>query len=123
MDGLGVTTIHSTDLIRPYSVTVDFETQMLYWTDNILDKIESSSINGTRRHTLITSNSLVPQLYSLTAFDNHLYFSDWAVGVNSINMSGLESPMEILNRFCDFKHPQGIKVVSSRRQPEGKISE
>ena len=121
MDGLGVTTIHSTYLERPYSVTVDFDTQVLYWTDNMLNKIESSSINGTGRHTLITSNSLVPELYSLTAFDNHVYFSDWTVGVNSIDTAGLESPMEILNRSCDFVNPQGIKVVSSRNQPEGKI--
>ena len=122
MDGLGVTTIHSTDLIRPYSVTVDFDAQMLYWTDNILDKIEASSVNGTGRCTLITSSTLIPQLYSLTVFENNLYFSDWTVGVNSIDTAGQQSPVEILNRFCDFRYPHGIKVVSNQRQPEGKNS-
>ena len=117
MDGFGVTTIHSTDLVRPYAVTLDIETQSLYWADNILDKVETSSVNGVGRQTITTTG--VPQVFSITVFGNNLYLSDWTFGVRRLNRSGGEAPVTIFDNFCDFIYPYGIKVVSRQRQIYG----
>ena len=117
MDGLNVAAIHNTDLVRPYAITIDIETQSLYWADNILDKIETSSVSGAGRSTITTSG--VPQVFSITVFGNNLYLSDWTFGVRSLNRSGEESPMTIFDNFCDFIYPYGIKVVSRQRQIYG----
>ena len=117
MDGFGITTIHSTDLVRPYAVTLDIETQSLYWADNILDKVETSSVNGVGRQTITTT--AVPQVFSITVFGNNLYLSDWTFGVRRLNISGGEAPVTIFDNFCDFIYPYGIKVVSRQRQIYG----
>ena len=117
MDGFGVTTIHNTDLVRPYAVTLDIETQSLYWADNILDKVETSSVNGVGRQTITTTG--VPQVFSITVFGNILYLSDRSFGVRRMNSSSGEAPTTIFNNFCDFVYPYGIRIVSHQQQPQG----
>lgn len=117
MDGLAETTIHSTGIERPYSITIDIQNQELYWADNILDKIETSSVNGTGRRVLTSTG--VPQVFSLSLFGNTLYFSDWTFGVRSVNKTGTQTPTTIYNIFCNFIYAYGIQVVSLEQQPQG----
>ena len=117
MDGLSESTIHSTEIQRPYSIAIDIQNQELYWADNILDKIETSSVNGTGRRVLTTTG--VPQVFSLSLFGSTLYFSDWTYGVRSLNKSGVQTPTTVYNIFCNFIYAYGIRVVSLERQPQG----
>lgn len=37
------------DLSQPSGLAIDYEEQMLYWTDAVREKIERSYLNGTGR--------------------------------------------------------------------------
>ena len=117
MDGSNQTIIHDTDIQRPYSLAIDIDTQMLYWADWSLNKIETSSVNGTGRRMIIALG--VSQAFSLSLLGNNLYFSDWLLGIRSVNRLSEESPTSVFNSFCDYTSPYGLQVVSLQRQPQG----
>ena len=120
MDGLAELTIHSTDLQRPYAITIDIQSQEIYWADHILDKIETSSVNGTGRRILTTSG--IVQAFSLSLSGSTLFISDWTFGVTAMPRAGGEDPTTIYNNFCNFVYAYGVRVVSAERQPQGKSS-
>ena len=56
MDGSAREILHDTDLQYPYGITLDYKTQTLYWADYALNKLESSSSDGSGRIPLTTLN-------------------------------------------------------------------
>ena len=52
MDGHFRSVIHNTDLTWPNALTLDYDTQTLYWMDAYLDRLESSNVNGLNRRLL-----------------------------------------------------------------------
>ena len=117
MDGSGRATIHSANIERPYSLVIDINSQVLYWADYTLDRIESSSVNGTNRQVLTTSE--VPEIFSLSMFGNMLYFSDWTYGVRQVDRFSGGTPTTISNNFCDFISAYGLRIISQQLQPQG----
>ncbi len=111
------TSLHSTDLIWPNDLTIDFTTQTLYWVDANLDKIESSNLDGTNR-TLLTQ-SLILHPFSITMFSGMLYWSDWAVNlILHTSLFDLHRVTALIPRL--ETEPMGLKVVHHTRQPLGK---
>lgn len=41
------------DLSQPSGLTIDYEEEMLYWTDAVRENIERSYLNGTKREVQI----------------------------------------------------------------------
>ena len=117
MDGSANITIHDVAIQRPYSLVIDITTQMLYWADYTLNKIESSSVNGSDRHIITTMG--VSQTFAITLLGSKLYFSDWVFGVRSVNRFGREAPTTVYNNFCDSISTYGLEVISIQRQPQG----
>ncbi len=74
MDGTAKTILHDTGLSKPYCLTLDYDTQVLYWADYTLNKIEKSNADGTNRQLVTTS--LVYDAYSITFFNGRLYWTD-----------------------------------------------
>lgn len=73
MDGSSRTVLHSTNLWDTYAITMDYESQILYWADYTLNKIESSNVDGSNRLILSTS---VRDPYSMAYYDGRLYWGD-----------------------------------------------
>ena len=116
MDGLNRTVIHNTNLTWPNALTVDYETQNLYWGDANLDRLETSTVDGSNRRVLAIRFILHP--FSITFFKGFLYWTDWQLGaivalpVNSPNLiRGIVTQLQM--------DPMGIEIVSRDRQPEG----
>lgn len=118
MDGTGRTTIHNTSLSAPYGLTLDYDTQTLYWTDYSLNKIEKSNVDGSNR-TVVTT-VLVNDPYSITFYNGSLYWTDLSYNriltsvVNSADMT-----LYIGNAINDM---YGIKAIAEERQPLGKYN-
>ena len=64
MDGTSRKVLHSTNLYDPVSLTIDYQSQTLYWIDSTLEKMEKSTVNGSNRQTLLS------RLIALTVLDN-----------------------------------------------------
>ena len=119
MDGSNRSVIHSTNLMWPNALTLDYISQVLYWADARLDKIESSNVDGSNRRVIASTGIYHP--FGITLFEDKLYFSDWIGDIRSSNKSG-ESSVQILYNltYCGYR-PNGIQVFSEQRQLPGSL--
>ena len=115
MDGTGKTILHDTSLTAPYGLTLDYDTQTLYWTDYTLNKIEKSNADGSNRALVTTS--MVNDAYSITFFDGRLYWTDFSY--NRILTTPVNSPRSAY-LSSSLNDMYGITAITEDRQPIGK---
>ena len=116
MDGRFRSVIHNTDLTWPNALTLDYDTQTLYWMDAYLDKLESSNVNGLNRRLL--SRAYIYHPFGITLFRGRLYWTDWQV--NAVLSAHLNQPQNVsLVMGPLVLDPLGIHVISLERQPRG----
>ena len=116
MDGTSRMVLHTGNLSQPYSLTMDYTTQTLYWADYDLQKIESSNADGSNRTLHATMGISMP--FALTFFNGSLYWADWSIdGIVSAPVSAPENLTTLLSGLS--YDPYDIHVLSEDRQPEG----
>lgn len=74
MDGTNRKVIINSNLGFPNGLSIDYVADRLYWVDAKLDKIETSTLEGNNRVTLIQN---VPHPFGLTVFGDYIYWTDW----------------------------------------------
>ena len=116
MDGTSREVLHSTNLVWPNALTLDCDTQILYWMDARLDKFESSNADGSNRRLLSTTHIYHP--FGLTLYQNRFYWTDWQL--NAVLTAPINRPaaVGVVIRYLTLD-PMGISVVSLDRQPAG----
>ena len=119
MDGTRRTVIHSTGLVWPNGLTLDYTTQTLYWVDASIDRIESSNVNGLNRRVLTTAGIEHP--YGIDFFQGTIFWTDGTRG--AILSADVTQPN---NSRITVSNVRGvamvIKVVSLERQQQGTIT-
>ena len=119
MDGTSRTTLHTTSLSIPYALTVDRDTQTLYWADYSYNKLESSHTDGSNR-VLLTSVSSVRDPFGITLYDGTLYWSDWYY--NRLLSTPINTPNSVtfLGSYLTYD-PWGIQAITEEQQREGTL--
>ena len=54
---------------------MDVDEQTLYWCDAKMDRIESISVDGTKRKIIM--DQILPHPFGLTILGDYLYWTDW----------------------------------------------
>lgn len=114
MDGTAKTVLHDTALSQPFCLTLDYDTQTLYWADYILNKIEKSNADGSNRQLVTTS--LVINAFSMTFFNGNLYWTSLSHS-RIITLSSSSTSSEYLTGAFGSMH--GITALTEERQPSG----
>ena len=117
MDGNSRTVLHDTGLIWPNGLTLDYESQRLYWVEANLNIIESSKVDGTGRAVLTTQFIVHP--FDVTFYQGRLFWTDWAY--RAILTVPTAAPENITLVVGLPTEPMGIHVITSSRQPEGNM--
>ena len=117
MDGTRQEIIHDTSLTHPYGITIDYDSQVLFWTDYTRNRIERSNVNGTSRQLVTTS--LNP--YSITYFNGRLYWTDLAYSRILTAAATPSSSSSYLTSTIGSMY--GIKLITEERQPLGNLAE
>jgi hypothetical protein len=116
MDGKDRTVLHSTNVVWPNALTIDYTTQTLYWIDAKLDYIESSFRDGTQRQVLYREINVHFRPFGLTFFRDKLYMADIdAREVRSFLVKSNRS--ELLTIYSDSLEPMSVVAVDETRQP------
>lgn len=76
LNGENVTFLVTTQIIRPESITIDYLTDDVYWSDTMRDTVEAISWDGSNRR-IIARN--IPKAISLLIANNDLYIMDRAL--------------------------------------------
>ena len=74
MDGTEAISLFSTAISSPGALTVDPKTSMLFWTDTVLKRIETSDLVGGNRRVLAKDQILQP--IGLAVLSDYLYWID-----------------------------------------------
>ena len=93
-------------LYWPNGLTLDKDTNRLYWVDGSYHKLEYLDLDNNNRVTLLISSSVLPHPFGLTLLGDHVYWTDWStnavyrankesVGIISAFISGIGQPMDI----------------------------
>lgn len=115
MDGKNQTELHSTNLQTPYALAIDYESQILYWADYSLNRLESSNTDGSNRRLLTTTN--IQSIHAMIFSAENLYWTDWQFnGIHATPSSAPSNATFVLNLGGD---PYDIHVVYDEEQPEG----
>ena len=115
MDGSSRSTI-VTGLVAPYGITLDYDLQTLYWTDDGLNRIEKANVDGSHREILITTSLVIPLF--IDYYDGGLYWSDRYH--NRILSASINSPSSVSYLTSRWHADMyGTKVVKKERQREG----
>ncbi|KAK3083345.1 hypothetical protein FSP39_020255 [Pinctada imbricata] len=116
MDGSNATKVITEKLGWPNALTLDIETNRLWWGDAHLDYIEYANVDGTNRH--IVMQGTVPHPFAITVFEDFMYWTDW----NHLSV-------EKANKFTGANHtvmqnlthrPMDIHMYHPLKQPKGK---
>ena len=123
MDGTGRVILHHSGVQRPYGITIDIDTQILYWADLGLQKVEMcNAVDGSGRRVVVSSSTGVDRPYSLSVFGDMLYISDWNRDILATNKSGGQPVRTVNDTFCTYLSTSGIQIIAEERQLQGEYS-
>lgn len=119
MDGSNRTVLHSTSLIWPNGITLDYVQQKIYWIDASVNTIEYSNVDGSGRTLLQRINDDLFHPFALTLEKEFLFWSDWSrVGIFSTHKDlPNDNIVSIYNDLVNVPH--GIEAVTPDRQMNG----
>ena len=119
MDGTGREVLHSTGLIWPNGITIDYHDQRIYWADASLDRIEYSNVDGSQRVVLETEEDGLSHPFGLTLHNDILYWTDWnELAVYMTHKVLGETILPVYENLAFL--PSGIEAISPDRQQQGK---
>ncbi|XP_060653408.1 LOW QUALITY PROTEIN: low-density lipoprotein receptor-related protein 6 [Drosophila nasuta] len=113
MDGDPLTrmTLVKDNVFWPNGLAVDLESELIYWTDGKFRFIDVMKLDGSNRRTIV-NNLKYP--FSLTYFNNRLYWTDWLRG----SLNALDLQTKELKELIDTpKAPNSVRAWSPSLQP------
>ena len=100
--------------VQPSGLTIDYDNNLLYWTDDQYNQILSSDLVGNSIKVVPVS-PLIDEPYAIVVFQSNLYWTDESY-----------SHIDIANQFtgvsqgsisASLNRPKGIHIIDYSRQP------
>ncbi|XP_012225326.1 very low-density lipoprotein receptor-like isoform X2 [Linepithema humile] len=119
MDGTHRSVIVGNDVKWPNGLTLDLIGKRVYWVDAKLNIIGSCNYDGTGRRTVLFSPVTLRHPFSITTFEDYVYWSDWDKETifKANKFTGLE--VEAVTSIRTLQHPMVVHVYHPYRQPDG----
>ncbi|XP_018311386.1 vitellogenin receptor [Mycetomoellerius zeteki] len=115
MDGKNIHVFVSENISAPRSLTIDYQTDRLYWVDIKLRKIESIHLDGTDRRFVL--QNIIYDPFSLAIFENKLYWTDMkSSAIHSCNKFTGKDYRNILHR--SLHHPYSMHIEHPALKPK-----
>ncbi|XP_058118715.1 prolow-density lipoprotein receptor-related protein 1 [Anopheles ziemanni] len=99
----------------PNGIALDYVLKRVYWIDARSDSIHTITYAGLDHHLVIKDQAVLAHPFSITVFDNYVYWTDWrtysVIRANKWNGSDVSIIQKTQSQ------PFGIQVLHSSRQP------
>jgi low density lipoprotein-related protein 2 len=121
MDGTGLRPLVTDAVYKASGVAVDLVTQRVFWSDILLDYIETVDYEGKNRHNIVRGPANVPAPTRITVFERNVFWTDGTKqGIFAVDMfNGKDSIHSVYRAPESGKEPKGIKAVHPLVQPRG----
>lgn len=116
MDGNNQTNLVNADVQWPISLTLDFFTRRLYWSDVFFDKIECIDLDGKNRQ-VIKQSTLYP--YGIAIYNDLLFWTE-----TDANTSVLVKSYNLVNKSTEIlgiENPPLFTLKVYNSEAQGKI--
>ncbi|XP_070514346.1 very low-density lipoprotein receptor isoform X1 [Cardiocondyla obscurior] len=119
MDGTHRSVIVDSDVKWPNGLTLDLIGKRVYWVDAKLNIIGSCNYDGTGRRTILYSPESLRHPFSITTFEDYVYWTDWDKETifKANKFTGKE--VEPVTSIRTLQHPMVVHVYHPYRQPDG----
>ncbi|XP_071645618.1 low-density lipoprotein receptor isoform X3 [Temnothorax longispinosus] len=119
MDGTHRSVIVGNDVKWPNGLTLDLIGKRVYWVDAKLNIIGSCNYDGTGRRTVLYSPDSLRHPFSITTFEDYVYWTDWDKETifKANKFTGKE--VEPVTSIRTLQHPMVVHVYHPYRQPDG----
>ena len=123
MDGTNSTIFVEGNILRfPNGLSLDYNTETLFWVDAGTDEIGRVGIDGTRRRIVanLTKFHTKNHPFSIEYYNENLYFGDWLTDtIRRLTFtSNMDSSETNLSTEMEFPFsPTNIRVIDINRQP------
>ncbi|XP_011330975.1 very low-density lipoprotein receptor isoform X2 [Ooceraea biroi] len=119
MDGSHRSVIVGNDVKWPNGLTLDLIGKRVYWVDAKLNIIGSCNYDGTGRRTVLYSPDNLRHPFSITTFEDYVYWTDWDKETifKANKFTGQE--VEAVTSIRTLQHPMVVHVYHPYRQPDG----
>ena len=119
MDGTSRRVLFEADLKWPNGLTLDYDTQTLYWVDAYFHKLESSTTDGSNRQELSILADYLPHPFGLTFHRGYLYWTDWIQNaIITAPVDDAQNGVTVVQKWLRLD-PMAIHVISAERQLSG----
>ncbi|XP_018395292.1 PREDICTED: very low-density lipoprotein receptor-like isoform X2 [Cyphomyrmex costatus] len=119
MDGTHRSVIVGNDVKWPNGLALDLIGKRVYWVDAKLNIIGSCNYDGTGRRTVLYSPESLRHPFSITTFEDYVYWTDWDKETifKANKFTGKE--VEAVTSIRTLQHPMVVHVYHPYRQPDG----
>lgn len=106
--------VNNDNIFWPNDLSIDYETETIYWIDGKLCFIDRIDYDGKNRKRIL-KNAMFQYPFGLTHISTKLYWTDWQTWkMYMYDQSNAEKPKEILH--SDFV-PNDLHIWDARKQP------
>ncbi|XP_076638084.1 low-density lipoprotein receptor isoform X2 [Colletes latitarsis] len=119
MDGSHRTIIVDNNVKWPNGLTLDLIGKKIYWVDAKLNIIGSCNYDGTGRRTVLYSPDSLRHPYSITTFEDYVYWTDWDKKTIFTANKFTGKEVEAVTSVQTLEHPMVVHVYHPYRQPDG----
>ena len=117
MDGTNPTTLVNTGLEHPWGITIDFKTSRLFWTDMHTNKIESSSLQGCDRRTVISLSDV--GLLGIAVSNERIYWGEYS---GKKLQSSTKDGKEVITLHGGTNSVLGVALVPDLNLPQNRTN-
>ncbi|KAF7998627.1 hypothetical protein HCN44_011035 [Aphidius gifuensis] len=116
MDGEERSTVITENLVWPNGLTIDIQTNRLYWNDAKKKVIETSDLDGSNRKVLMKG---VQHPYGLSIMGDLLYWSDWQTkSIHQVNKYTGKDARVIVNKLDGIMDVRTINTQDIKGQDD-----
>ncbi|CAH2090686.1 unnamed protein product [Euphydryas editha] len=113
-DGSGLLVFKNVTLGWPNGLSIDFDTDRIYWCDALLNNVKHAKLDGT--DIKMVNSRLIRHPFSIAIYKNFIYITDWKLYA-IIRLHKLKGEKEdIMVREPQTNRPYGVKVYSEEIQ-------
>ena len=120
MDGSLVKTLVTDAVYKASGVAVDLVAKRIYWSDILLDYIETVDYNGQNRFNIVRGPANVPAPNRIAVFERGVFWTDnTKQGVLSVDKYKGKESISTIYRFSEAgQEPGAVKAVHQLSQPD-----
>ncbi|ESN97520.1 hypothetical protein HELRODRAFT_85424, partial [Helobdella robusta] len=119
LDGSSRRSLVTNNIRWPNGLTIDYETERIFWIDAKLLSIYSADYEGGDVYLNFMCREYIKHPFAITVFEDDIYWSDWdteSINRNNNNNNNNNKVDMVVKRLLS---PMGLLIFHGLRQPQG----